>query len=47
MVFDANSPDPDDAILFSGSANWNGGQMNEDENNLVIINDQPWHKLLG
>ena len=40
VVFDANSPDPDDAILFSGSANWNGGQINEDENNLVIINDQ-------
>lgn len=41
VVFDANSPDPDDAIVFTGSANWNADQINEDENNLIIVNDQP------
>lgn len=41
VIFDANSPNPDDAIVFTGSANWNAEQMNDDENNLVIINDQP------
>ncbi len=41
VIFDANSPDPEDAIVFTGSANWNPDQINEDENNLVIINDQP------
>jgi phosphatidylserine/phosphatidylglycerophosphate/cardiolipin synthase-like enzyme len=41
VIFDVNSPDPDDAIVFTGSANWNPDQINEDENNLVIINDQP------
>lgn len=40
VIFDANSPDPADAIVFTGSANWNAEQMNDDENNLVIINDQ-------
>ena len=41
VIFDANSSDPADAIVFTGSANWNADQINEDENNLVIINDQP------
>lgn len=41
VIFDANSPDPEDAIVFTGSANWNPDQINEDENNLVIVNDQP------
>ena len=41
VIFDANSSDPEDVIVFTGSANWNADQINEDENNLVIINDQP------
>lgn len=41
VIIDANSSDPNDAIVFTGSANWNAEQINDDENNLVIVNDQP------
>ncbi len=41
VIIDANSADPSDAILWTGSANWNNEQINDDENNLVIIQDQP------
>ncbi|MBL0104513.1 MAG: phosphatidylserine/phosphatidylglycerophosphate/cardiolipin synthase family protein [Bacteroidetes bacterium] len=39
VVFDADSPDPNDPTVWTGSMNWNDEQMNDDENNIIIIND--------
>ncbi|GAA4460022.1 hypothetical protein GCM10023093_01980 [Nemorincola caseinilytica] len=41
MIIDANSSDPNDAILWTGSTNWNTQQFNTDHNNAVAIQDKP------
>ncbi len=40
IVFDAESPDPEDAIVWTGSTNFTTGQVNSDPNNVIIIHDQ-------
>ncbi len=40
IVFDANSPDPDDPLVWTGSTNFTEGQINTDPNNVIIIQDQ-------
>jgi phosphatidylserine/phosphatidylglycerophosphate/cardiolipin synthase-like enzyme len=40
VVFDALSPDPIDPIVWTGSTNFTEGQINEDPNNVIIIQDQ-------
>lgn len=39
LVFDADS-DPDQAIVWTGSTNLTDGQIHEDPNNVIIIQDQ-------
>lgn len=41
MVIDALSANPDDAIVWTGSSNWNTQQFNTDYNNAVVIQHQP------
>lgn len=41
VVIDANSSNANDAIVWTGSCNWNAEQFHSDENNVVIIQDQP------
>lgn len=41
MVIDANSADPNDAYVWTGSTNWNTQQFNTDYNNAVVIQDKP------
>ena len=45
VVFDANSPDPNDPIVWTGSTNFTPGQINEDPNNVIIIQDQSLAKV--
>ncbi len=40
VVFDALSSDPMDPIVWTGSTNFTEGQINEDPNNVIIIQDQ-------
>jgi len=40
MVIDANSSNPNDAFVWTGSSNWNTQQFNDDYNNAVVIQDQ-------
>lgn len=40
MVIDANSSNPADAIVWTGSSNWNAQQFNDDYNNAVVLQDQ-------
>lgn len=40
MIIDANSSNPNDAIVWTGSSNWNSQQFNSDYNNAVVIQDQ-------
>jgi phosphatidylserine/phosphatidylglycerophosphate/cardiolipin synthase-like enzyme len=40
MVIDANSADPMDPVVLSGSTNWTAGQINSDANNALFIQDQ-------
>lgn len=40
MIIDANSSNDSDAIVWTGSCNWNSGQMNTDINNVIIIQDK-------
>ncbi len=40
VIIDANSANPNDPLVFSGSTNWTSGQLNSDANNQVIIQDQ-------
>jgi len=40
VVFDANSADPDDSFVWTGSTNFTNGQINTDPNNVIIIQDQ-------
>ncbi len=44
MVIDALSSNPDDAIVWTGSSNWNTQQFNTDYNNSVVIQHQPLAK---
>jgi hypothetical protein len=39
MVIDANSSDPNDAVVWTGSTNWSAQQFNSDYNNIVVIQD--------
>jgi phosphatidylserine/phosphatidylglycerophosphate/cardiolipin synthase-like enzyme len=40
IVFDANSANPDDAIVWTGSTNLTDQQIHSDFNNVIIITDQ-------
>lgn len=40
IIFDANSSDPDDPVVWTGSMNITEDQINTDKNNVVIIQDQ-------
>jgi phosphatidylserine/phosphatidylglycerophosphate/cardiolipin synthase-like enzyme len=40
VVFDALSPDPLDPLVWTGSTNFTEGQINEDPNNVIIVQDQ-------
>ncbi len=40
VIIDANSTNPNDPFVFTGSTNWTSGQMNSDANNQLIIQDQ-------
>lgn len=44
MIIDANSPNPNDPIVWTGSSNWNSQQFNTDYNNAVVIQDQAMAK---
>ena len=39
VIIDANSSNPDDAILCTGSEDWGVTQLNSDNNNLLFIQD--------
>lgn len=41
MAIDANSGNPDDAIVFTGSFNFSRAQSDVDYNNIIIFQDQP------
>jgi len=40
MIVDAHSSNPNEPIIITGSTNWTDGQLNEDPNNMLIIQDQ-------
>jgi len=40
MIIDANSTDPSDAYVWTGSSNWNTQQFNDDYNNALVLQDQ-------
>lgn len=40
IIFDAQSDDPNDPIVWTGSTNFTDGQVNLDANNVIIIQDQ-------
>ncbi|MCS6991126.1 MAG: phospholipase D-like domain-containing protein [Chitinophagales bacterium] len=40
VIIDAYSPDPNDAIVWTGSMNFTNEQINNDANNVIIIQDQ-------
>jgi phosphatidylserine/phosphatidylglycerophosphate/cardiolipin synthase-like enzyme len=44
-VFDANSSDPDDAWVWSGSTNLTYSQLNSDINNMIFVQDQSLAKV--
>jgi hypothetical protein len=39
MIVDANSNNPDDAIVWTGASNWSNNQFNNDYDNFVILQD--------
>lgn len=39
VIIDANSTDPNDAIVSTGSTNWTEQQLNNDPNNILFIQD--------
>lgn len=41
VVIDSKSVNPDDALVWAGSANWSNNMFYLDANNVVIIQDQP------
>lgn len=40
VVFDANSANPNLPLVWTGSTNFTDGQLNEDPNNVIILQDQ-------
>lgn len=40
LVFDAQSADPNDPLVWTGSTNFTSGQINVDANNVIIVQDQ-------
>ncbi len=40
VIFDAQSSDPDDPIVWTGSTNFTENQINVDANNVIIVQDQ-------
>lgn len=40
IVFDAQSADPDEPLVWTGSTNFTAGQINLDANNVIIVQDQ-------
>jgi phosphatidylserine/phosphatidylglycerophosphate/cardiolipin synthase-like enzyme len=40
IVFDAESADPNDPLVWTGSTNFTDGQINLDANNVIIVQDQ-------
>jgi len=40
MIIDANSTNPNDALVWTGSTNWTYEQIEGDNNNVIIIQDQ-------
>ncbi len=40
VVFDAQSNDPNDPLVWTGSTNFTDGQINLDANNVIIVQDQ-------
>jgi phosphatidylserine/phosphatidylglycerophosphate/cardiolipin synthase-like enzyme len=40
IVFDAESSDPNDPLVWTGSTNFTDGQINLDANNVIIVQDQ-------
>lgn len=45
VVMDANHTDPLKPVVLSGSTNWTVGQLEDDRNNLVFIQDQSLAKV--
>ncbi len=40
VIIDANSADPGDPVVWTGSTNWTDTQINTDPNDVIIIRDQ-------
>ncbi len=40
VVFDANAADPDKSFVWTGATNFTDGQINEDPNNVIIVQDK-------
>lgn len=40
VVIDAKSSDPDDPLVWTGATNFTEGQINDDDNNVIIIQDK-------
>jgi hypothetical protein len=40
VIVDANTNNPNDAILWTGSTNWTSNQLTTDANNVIIFQDQ-------
>jgi len=40
MIIDADSPNPNDPIVWTGSTNWTSQQVSLDDNNVIIFQDQ-------
>jgi phosphatidylserine/phosphatidylglycerophosphate/cardiolipin synthase-like enzyme len=45
VIMDANHSNPLKPVVLSGSTNWTDGQLNDDRNNLVFIQDQSLAKV--
>ena len=45
VVIDAESSDPEDAIVIGGSTNWTDNQINSDYNHITVITDQTLAKV--
>ncbi|MFZ8499104.1 phospholipase D-like domain-containing protein, partial [Staphylococcus aureus] len=40
VIIDANTTNPNNAILWTGSTNWTSQQLSTDANNVIIFQDQ-------
>ncbi|OQX98021.1 MAG: hypothetical protein B6I24_06595 [Bacteroidetes bacterium 4572_128] len=45
VIIDANSENPNDPILWTGSMNMTSGNVNQDANNIIILQDQSITKV--